>query len=170
MSLVVEKLNKNNFDIYQTRIIKSLKEEYKKTYEVGINNNQIRVFCDYCISNMYVLVFKSYKPKLIGYFSLSRTDLNRSKNIVQYISNVLVGNVYLFDVYVYPKYRNKGIGIYLVSKAIQTAKQMFNANQVSLYTKSLQLSKFYKKNKFEYVKSVVIDNIKLLLFTRTIKT
>ena len=168
MSLFVEKLSRNNFDIHKNKIINSLKQEYKKTYNIIIDNKQINKLTDYCISYMYVVVFKSYKPKLLGYFSLSRTDLNKTPSIAHYMTNYIFGNVYLFDVYVYPKYRNKGIGTYLVSKSIQTAKKEFNSKNIYLYTKSNELTKFYNKNKFNYIKNVEIEKNKLFLFVRTI--
>jgi GNAT superfamily N-acetyltransferase len=169
MSLVVEKVDKNNFDIYQNKILKSLKEEYKKTYNIVIDSNQINKLHNYCISHMYVLIFKSHKQKLLGYFSLSRRDLNKSQNIAQYITNYILGTVYLFDVYIHPNYRNKGIGTYLVSKAVQEADKEYNANNIYLYTKTNKLTKFYNRNKFNYIKNVQIDNNKLLLFQRIIK-
>lgn len=171
MSLVIEKLNSNNFDIYQSKIMKSLREEYKHTYNITINDNQLNQINNYCMSYMYILVFKTHehKPKLIGYFSLSTADLNKTTNLLQYLINYIFGNVYLFDVYVYPKYRKKGIGTYLVFKSVQTAKKEFNAKKLYLYTKSNELTQFYNKNKFIYIKDVEIDNNKLLLFIRTIK-
>lgn len=168
MSLVVEKLKKNNFILHQKNILQSLKEEYKKTYNTVVDNNQIKTLNEYCISYMYLLVFQSQKSKILGYFSLSRTDLNRPSTITQYFVNYLFGNVYLFDVYVYPKYRNKGIGTYLVRKAVQIARNEYKANNVYLYTNSIKLTTFYNKNKFDFVRNVEIDNNKLLLFQRKV--
>jgi GNAT superfamily N-acetyltransferase len=168
MSLVVEKLDKNNFSIYRKNLLKSIIEEHEKTYNVSIDSNTINKLNDYCISYMYVLLFKSHKTKLLGYFSLSRTDLNKQHNILQYITNYILHNVYLFDVYVYPKYRNKGIGTYLVSKAVETAKKEYDTKNIYLYTKSLRLVKFYNRNKFNYIKNIEIEHNKLLLCVRKI--
>lgn len=171
MSLVVEKLDHSNFDIYKHKILRSIIEEYQNTYKIVVHDNQINKVNEYCISYMYLLIFKSNKTnnkKLLGYFSLSLTDLNKSSNIVHYVINYVFGNVYLFDVYVYSKYRNKGIGTYLVTKAVQTAKNEYNATNIYLYTKSITLTNFYKKNKFYFVRYVEMDNNKLLLFQRKI--
>lgn len=168
MMLVIEKLDKQNFHLYQKKIIYSLQEEYEKTYNKAIDDKQLHKLSEYCISYMYVLVLRSYRSKVIGYFSLSRTDLNKTYSFPQFITSYVLGNVYLFDVYVYPKYRNKGVGKYLVGKAVHAAVQNFNASNIYLYTNSIQLLKFYNRNKFIYIRNVTIDNNELLLFVRTI--
>jgi len=172
MSLVIEKLNNISFEVYQNKILQSLLEEYKKTYNTVININLTSKLYKYCMSYMYLLIFKSNKTdrsRLLGYFSLSRSDLNKPLNIAQYLTSHLFGNVYLFDVYIYPNYRNKGIGTYLVGKAVQTARKEYNANNVYLYTKTVRLTKFYNKNHFIFIRNVEIDNMQLLLFLRKIK-
>lgn len=169
MSLIIEKLNSNNFEIYQHKILKSLKKEYKHTYNIVLSSDQINKLNDYCLSYMYILVFKTQKSKLIGYFSLSTTDLNKTQNFLQYMMNYILGRVYLFDVYVYPQYRKQGIGTYLVLKSIQTAQKAFNAKSIYLYTNSYELIKFYNRNKFIYIKNVKIGNNNLFLLLRTIK-
>lgn len=168
MSLLIEKIDKNNFIHYKDKLLKSLFEEYKKEYNIVLDDNQIEKLIVYCESYMYVLIFKSLKTKLIGYFSLSRTDLNMSHNVVKCIINYIVGNVYLFDVYILPNYRNKGIGTYLVRKAVEIAEQDYSAKSIYLYTNSDLLTKFYNSNRFDYVKNVQIDNKNLLLFHRKI--
>ncbi len=173
MSLVVEKLSLINFNKYQHKILQSLKEEYKKTYNLDIDDNQRKILIDYCLSYMYVLVLIKTsteepieKSKILGYFSLSRMDLNKSLNLINFLLNYVLGNLYIFDVYVFPKYRNRGIGSYLVRKAIQKAKEDFKINSLYLYTKTNNLRTFYEKSGFLYKKDIDIDENKLLLFEK----
>jgi len=173
MSLVVEKLSSINFDKYQEKILQSLKEEYKKTYNLDIDDNQRKTLIDYCLSYMYVLVsIKTStkqpieKSKVLGYFSLSRMDLNKSLNVINFLFNYVLGNVYIFDVYVFPKYRNRGIGSYLVRKAVQKAKEDFKINSIYLYIKTINLKTFYERSGFSYKKDINIDGNKLLLFEK----
>lgn len=171
MSLVVEKLTQTNFHKYKNKILKSLTEEYKATYNLTISDTQNEQLIRYCMSYMYVLVFKaSDTTKLLGYFSLSRTDLNKNKSLVRMVINSLFGLVYIFDVYVYTKYRSKGIGTYLVKQAILMAIKDFSAKRIFLYIQSIDLMKFYQRNGFFY-KSMTnqIDNKSLFLLENDLK-
>lgn len=171
MSLVIEKLTQMNFNQYKSKILLSLQEEYKNTYNLIVNENQRRMLIDYCLSYMYVLLLtntSTNQSKILGYFSLSRSDLNKSKNIINFLFNYLVGNVYIFDVYVFPKYRNIGVGTYLVKKAIQKANEDFKMKSLYLYTKTNELKKFYERTGFSFKKNVIIDENTLLLFEKVI--
>lgn len=164
MSLVIEKLTYNNFNLYEKKILQSLKEEYKNTYNLDINDKHHKILIDYCLSYMYILVLHlPASSKLLGYFSLSRIDLNKSRNFLRYMVNYILGHVYVFDVYVFPKCRRKGIGTYLVKQATLTAIREFNAKHLYLYTQSDDLMKFYEKNGFFFKNHVEIDKNKTLL-------
>jgi GNAT superfamily N-acetyltransferase len=171
MSLVIEKLTHLNINKYETKILPSLKEEYKSTYNIDIDDEQCKALIDYCLSFMYVLVLHiSASSKILGYFSLSRTDLNKSGNFLRYIPNYFLGHVYIFDVYVFSKWRRKGIGTYLVKQAILTAIKDFHAKRLYLYTQSYELNSFYERNGFSFKKDVKVDNKSLLLFENELKS
>lgn len=171
MSLVIEKLSQHSFNKYQNKILKSLKEEYKNTYNLDIDEKHRKTLIDYCLSFMYILVlYSSTSSKILGYFSLSRTDLNKSRSVLQYILNYFKKHVYLFDVYVFPKCRRRGIGTYLVQQATRTAIRYFHAKHIYLYTQSDDLTQFYERNGFSFKHQVKVDDNKsLLLFENEIK-
>jgi GNAT superfamily N-acetyltransferase len=171
MSLVIEKLTHNNFDKYEKKILQSLKEEYKNTYNLDIDDKHCPTLIDYCLSYMYILVLHlPTSSKILGYFSLSRRDLNKTLNVFSYVLDYFQGHVYIFDVYVFPKYRRKGIGTYLVKQAILTAIRELHAKHLYLYTQSYDLTKFYERNGFSFKRHVKVDNKQsLLLFGNEIK-
>ena len=171
MSLVVEKLTHTNFPKFEKKLLQSLKEEYKATYNLILDDTQSKQLIDYCISYMYVLVLKiSTSSKMLGYFSISRTDLNKTKSFVKHIINYTLGYVFVFDVYVFPKYRRKGIGTYLVRQAVCTTVKDFQAKRIFLYIQSSELSSFYNRNGFSYKASVKFaDNNSLLLLENNLQ-
>lgn len=171
MSLVVEKLTQNNFYIYQSKILQSLKEEYKSTYDLDVDDKYFTTLKDYCLSYMYVLGLEktsTKKIKVLGYFSLSRTDLNKSNSIFNFLINYVLGNAHIFDIYVFPKFRGKGIGTYLVKTAIQKAKENFKMTSVRLYTQTEGLINFYQRNGFVYKRSVTANNKTLFLLEKKV--
>lgn len=172
MSLFIEKLTYNNFDKYEKKILQSLKEEYKNTYNLDIDDKHQEKLTNYCLSYMYILVLHlPTSSKILGYLSLSRTDLNKTFNIFKYVLDYFQGHVYIFDVYVFPKYRRKGIGTYLVKQATLTAIKEFHAKHLYLYTQSYDLTRFYERNGFSFKRYVKVDNKQsLLLFGNEIKT
>jgi GNAT superfamily N-acetyltransferase len=171
MSLVIEKVTVKNLNKYQSKILQSLKEEYKTTYNLNIDDEQYKTLIDYCLSFMYVLVLHlSSSSKILGYFSLSRTDLNKSRNLLEYIINYFQGYMYIFDVYVFPKWRGKGIGTYLVKQAILKAIKDFHVKHLYLYTQSDDLTRFYERNGFTFKNHVKVDDNKsLFLFVNEVK-
>jgi GNAT superfamily N-acetyltransferase len=74
--------------------------------------------------------------------------------------------MYIFDVYIFPKYRRKGIGIYLVKRAVEIAEKNNNTTRICLYTRTEELSNFYSKNGFLRVKRLEVNGQYLYLHER----
>lgn len=170
MSLVIEKLTEYNIDKFLHKIITSIKKEYYLTYNRNVSVSYIINLRDYCIKYMYVLKFNSYHEKLIGYFTLSDIDFFKTQYftsyILQYILNFMNNTMYIFDVYIFPKYRRKGIGIYLVKRAVEIAEKNNNTTRICLYTRTEELSNFYSKNGFLRVKRLEVNGQYLYLHER----
>lgn len=153
--LHISKIDEDNINDYYAKVSATMYQEYCQTYNISDENkyelyfNHIR---EYILQHTYVLLWNT---KLLGYFSLSPRDLNEAPTLLLIVLRTLYNYIkqtktyYLFDVFVFPKYRNKGIGEYLVKQAIFIAKSQC-ATTLKLYTITSHLVSFYNKNGFEY--------------------
>jgi len=161
MSLRVVKLTEDNIGIFYGRIHESLLQEYRNTYNIKATNDIYSSIKDECLSYMYVLVYQrhnSINQHLIGYFSLSNYDRSKSYNLFTACYDYLKRNVYIFDVFIYPKYRKIGVGTYMIKEAIKLAASDLKAKKLLLYTVSKELTKFYRKTGFCIVDSCYSDD------------
>lgn len=167
MSLVIQKLDENNINKYFDVILRTIEEQQETT--IPNINDYKEYFTSYCLNYMYILTFNTNgKHKLLGYLSISRWDLNKTSGIFRFMVDYVLGNVYIFDVYVFPKYRMIGVGKYMIKKAVETAIRNYNSASIYLYTKTFALARFYQKNKFYLHSHVQLNNQSLLLLKRTI--
>lgn len=148
-------------------------KEYVSTYNDPIDKRQYTEYMvQYVLKHTYVLLWRKMedggiKDKLLGYFSLSPVNLLEvSGKLVWDIYDMLTKTHYLFDVYVFSKLRGKGIGKYLVKKAVEVAMVEHKARRILLYALTDGLSRFYHKNSFTFVKNTVIDGMPMVLLER----
>jgi GNAT superfamily N-acetyltransferase len=163
--LTVVKIDKNNIDTYCRRMTTTMYQEYVSTYNHDVSKCEyIEHLTTHILQYTYILVWRqspTSKERLLGYFSLSPSDLVKPDTFLSHIYNKLTMTYYLFDVYVFPSFRGKGIGKYLVRKAIEVAHQSYNAKYIRLYTLTDDLQQFYHKNAFVSVGHYVIDGTKM---------
>lgn len=165
--LRVVKVDKNNIDVYHKKITTSMLQEYNSIYHQVVSKSQyLEHKTTYLLKYTYALVWKhepTSKERLLGYFSLSSCDLLVGNNVLTNIYDKMTKTFYLFDVYVFPTYRGRGIGKYLVKQALEYAHKEHDARTVKLYTLNNGLSNFYNKNAFTNKGHFVIYGIRLLV-------
>ena len=171
MTLVIKKITTDNINQYFEKISMAMYYEYVSTYNEDVD---IRAYTqqlpEYMLQNTYVLVWQAFNSGtlLLGYFSLSGNDWTQPTSIFQTWCNRITRTYFLSDVYVFPEFRTKGVGKYLVSKAVETARILNSARWVILYTSALGLSYFYAKNKFRMVGSCNINGFTLFKHERKV--
>ena len=152
MSLNIEKVDENNINVFYEKISTTMYAEYCQTYNNIDNVKYFKHIREYILQHTYVLL---WNKKLLGYFSLSPRDLNEVQSMLSVMKTLFhfyyygAKTYYLFDVFVFPKYRKKGIGQYLVRQAVLLAKVQ-GATMLKLYALTPRLVSFYNKNNFQY--------------------
>lgn len=172
MKLVVLKVDKSNIHVYYDRVSTTMYQEYVSTYKEAILKSlYIEHLTQHILKHTYVLVWRQGvggKERLLGYFSISSSNLLQPT--IRFICDLcdrLTKTYYLFDVYVFPAFRGKGIGKYLVKKAIDIAYSTHQAKRLLLYTlKEERLSRFYQKNSFITIGSTTIDGTQMVVLER----
>jgi GNAT superfamily N-acetyltransferase len=168
--LTVVKIDKNNIDTYCRRITTTMYQEYVSTYNHDVSKCEyIEHLTTHILQYTYILVWRqspTSKERLLGYFSLSPSDLVKPDTFLSHIYNKFTRTYYLFDVYVIPSFRGKGVGKYLVKKAVELAQIKHNATSIRLYTLTKDLSQFYEKNAFVSVDHLVVDGTQMYAMQR----
>jgi GNAT superfamily N-acetyltransferase len=159
MALRVQKVTSENVDKFLDDIVKTMTIEYVNTYYENPGDGYKDGLRSYCIHHTYILTFyspRTAKEVLIGYFSLAQYDLNKNFAVFEFIYNWVRGCIFMFDVFVFPVYRYKGIGTYLVNQATGIAKSKHNARKVQLFTDTIDLSRFYNRNGFQVINQIYV--------------
>lgn len=168
--LTVVKVDKNNVNCYFRKVSTAMYQEYVSTYGHRISKCEyIEHLHTYILQYTYILVWRqsaTRRERLLGFFSLSPSDLVKPDTFLNYIYNNFTRIYYLFDVYVFPCIRGHGVGKYLVKKAIEFAHKQHNATCIRLYTLTYDMQRFYQKNAFVSVGEYVVDDIKLHLMEK----
>ncbi len=164
MTLSLVKVTSDNINKYLARISKTMCEEYIATYKCSMQDvpDWQDHLAKYILDYVYILLYHcsdvKKPPKLLGYLSLSPRDLNQPDTILGRICDSLTRTYYIFDVYVFQKYRGKGIGTYLVKRAVKLSEIDHRARRLVLYTASRNLASFYHRNGFTEVGNTTLHD------------
>lgn len=164
MTLSLVKVTSDNIEKYVARISKTMCEEYNATYNCSMQ--EVPDWQDhlstYILDYVYVLLYHSSvvqkPPKLLAYLSLAPRDLNKPSSLLGQLCDSLTRTFYIFDVYVFHKYRGKGIGTYLVKRAVKLSETKYRAKRLVLYTANSNLAKFYHRNGFKEVGNTTLHD------------
>jgi GNAT superfamily N-acetyltransferase len=146
------------------KVINMICARHMKIYGIPLCEAQTRY---YCIEYTFVMVNKD--NDLVGFASVSRVDStydNWFLSIISYILSLLLQCVFLYDVYILPKYRKQGNGktlIHLMTKEI-TSNYVLVRN-IYLHCKP-SLVPFYAANDFHVNRVIMFNNERLVLMNR----
>lgn len=98
-------------------------------------------------------VMTDHTDTLLGFFSLSRMDFSVHGWVARFWSwfcSFLLGRVFVYDVFIFPSYRHKGLGGHMMKQAIRKSMKGFGVRNVVLHTTTKNLGKFYQQLGFNY--------------------
>lgn len=143
------------------QVTKVICARHMKIYGIPLCEAQTRF---YCIDYTFVMVNED--NDLVGFASVSRFDStydNWFMSIISYILSLLLQCVFLYDVYILPKYRKQGNGKTLIHHMIKEITSNYILVQnIYLHCKP-SLVPFYATNNFEVNKVITFNNEKLVL-------
>jgi ribosomal protein S18 acetylase RimI-like enzyme len=136
---------------YIDHVIRVMREQHQISHGCDIDVDKTKT---YCLTNVYCMLRDD--DNLAGFFSLSRFDFainNPFLCILMFIYNILFGRVFVYDVYIFPQYRQQGLGKHMISLAAKHVQDTFwFANTVCLHAASESLVNFYEKCGFHLVR------------------
>lgn len=148
-SMNIIKLRKHHKQ-YIVDVLEAMNEQHLQTYDHAIDFEETT---NYCLTNVYCMIDSG--GTLYGFFSLSRFDLaikTTSLGLLMFIYNLLFGRLYIYDVYIFPKYRKSGYGKHMISLITQEAKSSYwCVSTLCLHAASKELIYFYEKCGFQLV-------------------
>lgn len=152
------------------RIINAMKEEYTKVHNTDFTGTDADIL-SYCEDFCYVAFVDNDRSKAhVGHLSISRFDLNNDNYILRMLSglqSILFGYTYIYDVFIYPEYRDQGFGQMMVEQAINISRLLYGSKAVFLHVRTPDMIDFYSKNGFLPHYNYKNDN-RLILLCRTL--
>lgn len=161
----LQKLNDTSPHLDQ--VIKIICARHMKIYGIPLCEAQTRY---YCIEYTFVIVNKD--NDFVGFASVSRVDStydNWFLSIISYILSLLLQRVFLYDVYILPKYRKRGNGKTLIHLMIKEIASNYHlVRNIYLHCKP-SLVPFYTANDFQVNKVFMFNNERLVLMNRSMQ-
>lgn len=133
---------------YIDSVVHAMREQHQLWHGYDIDVDKT---IKYCLTNVYCMLKDD--DNLAGFFSLSRFDFvinNHFLGVLMFIYNILLGRVFVYDVYIFPQYRQQGLGKHMISLAVKLIQDTFwFVNTVCLHAASKSLVSFYEKCGFQ---------------------
>jgi GNAT superfamily N-acetyltransferase len=149
------------------KVIKMICARHMKIYGIPLCEAETRY---YCIDYTFVMMNKD--NDLVGFASVSRFDSTSDNwflSIISYILSLLLQCVFLYDVYILPKYRKQGNGKTLIHLMInEIASKYVLVRNIYLHCKP-SLVPFYAANDFQVNRLIMFNNERLVLMNRNIQ-
>lgn len=150
MKIVKLQRNNDSHSDYIHMVLKAMQEQHQQSHGHDIDIEQTM---QYCWSNVYCMI--DNHNNLVGFFSLSRFDFAIKSwliSVLMFVYNIIFGRIFVYDVYVFPKFRKLGLGKTMMSLLITHVKEQFCfINSICLHAASKSLVPFYHKCGFHLV-------------------
>lgn len=147
---------------YIEDVVSAMAQQHQQTYGASIDVDATK---KYCLAHVYCMLNEN--DILVGFFSVSRYDLavkDVFSSLITLIFNLLFGRIYIYDVYVFPSYRRKGLGKIMMTLAIKEIQQVYwFINYVCLHSATTELIRFYETCGFQL--EVIKDSVIYMLYT-----
>ena len=135
------------------KVFKYVEQEYRQASSNAVTPNENVWIYNYCRDCVYIL---EYKHRLIGYFAVCRCDYISTAGsllrlLVSWIMSYIMRRVFIYNVFILPQYRKRGLGKMMMSKAIKMCGSTYYARRVQLHTQNVETNNFYKKCGFDCI-------------------
>lgn len=140
---------------FTKHVITALQEQHFLTYGDNININKDEIIRN-TYRTTYIIVKKTthVDENIVGFFTLSRIDYTNTGFLMRLFSwcwSMLVGRMYIYDVYIFPAYRKRGHGTWMINQAINICASEYNCKCIRLHTTTQTLGHFYALNGFRFI-------------------